>query len=152
MSVFWNIRCLLEAIQSRSFNALFLRSFHEREPVSNHLWVKDNGAIASFNTLFATYPTYWSLYYSPSINGIISYLLEDKTLHLFDIIASRIPSLDLILDHLPTAIDQVNFYFSPDRLTNAAISEPYLYDNGYLMVHGNFPKDRPFMISPPSRC
>lgn len=142
----------LRPVISPNDNALFLRSFHERAPVSNHLWMQDNGAIASFNTLFATYPTFWSLHYGPSLNGIISYLVKDKTLHLFDIIASRIPSLDLILDHLPTEIDEIYFYFSPDRLTTLAVAEPYLYDNGYLMVHGNWPTLQPFMISPLSRC
>ena len=82
----------------------------------------------------------------------IFYLLEDKTLHLFDIVANNIPSLDLILDHLPSPIDQIYFYFSPDLLTNAAVSEPYLYDNGHLMIHGNFPSIKPFMISPLSRA
>ena len=133
-------------------NALFLRCFQERAPVSDHLWIKDHGAIARFNTLFATFPAYWSLHYSPSIKGMISYLIKDNALHLFDIIASRIPSLDLILDHLPAAIDEIYFYFSPDRLTKVAVLEPYLYDNDYLMIHGKWPDVKPFMISPISRC
>lgn len=132
--------------------ALFLGTFHERAPLSNRLWVKDNGAIASFNTLFATYPTFWSLYYSPAFNGFISYELKDKTLHLYDIIANEIPSLDLILEHLPSEIEEIYFYFSPDSLTDAAIPEPYLYDKGYLMVHGIWPGPKPFMIPPLSRC
>ena len=65
---------------------LFLRLFRNREQVSSRLWIKDSGAIASFNTLFATYPTYWSLYYSSVIDGFISYFLEDKTLHLLDVL------------------------------------------------------------------
>jgi GNAT superfamily N-acetyltransferase len=140
-------------------NDLFLRCFSIRQPVSNRLWVKDNGTIASFNTLFATYPTYWSLHYSPTLNAIVSYLLEDKTLHLFEIVASEVPSLDLILDHIPAAIDEIYFYFSPDLLTNAAIAEPVSYEkknidfSGYLMVRGNWPSiSNPFMISPLSRC
>lgn len=92
------------------------------------------------------------VYYSPSINGIISYELKGKTLHLYDIIASLIPSLDMILDHLPAAIDDIYFYFSPDRLTNAAIPEPYLYDHGHFLVHGKWPCIQLFMISPLSRC
>ncbi len=131
---------------------LLLRCFQEREPLSNRVWIKDKGAIASFNTLFATYPTYWSLSYSPAIDGLISYLIEGKTLHLLDVVASKIPSLDSILDHLPAPIDEIYFYFSPDRLTNAAVAEPYLYDKGHLMVHGAWPCMEPFMISPLSRC
>lgn len=133
-------------------NDLFLRCFREREPISNRLWIKDDGLIASFNALFATYPAYWSLHYSPSINGIISYQLKDKTLHLLDVVASKLPTLDVILDHLPAAIDDIYFYFSPDRFTDEAIPEPYLYDNGYLLVHGPWAISNPFMIPPLTRC
>lgn len=139
-------------------NDLFLHCFQNRSSVSNRLWVKDNGTIASYNTLFATFPTYWSLHYSPAIGGILSYQIEGKTLHLFDIIASEIPSLDLILDHIPAAIDEVFFYFSPDLLANTTTAEPVSCEkknvdfSGYLMVHGNWPKCKPFMISPLSRC
>jgi GNAT superfamily N-acetyltransferase len=133
-------------------NNLFLRCFYEREPVSNHLWIKDNGVIASFNTLFATYPSYWSVHYSPPIDGLISYLLEDKTLHLLDVVASKIPSLNTILEHLPAEINDIYFYFSPDRFTDEATAEPYLYDKGHLLIHGEWPTSKPFMISPLSRC
>ncbi len=133
-------------------NSLFLRCFQEREPVSNHVWIKDTGVLASFNTLFATYPIYWSLYYSPSIDGFISYLLEGSTLHLLDIITKKLPSLDLILDHIPAAINEIFFYFSPDRLTDKAIPQPYLYHKGHLMIHGEWPNIKQFIISPLSRC
>lgn len=137
---------------------LFVRCFHNRIPNSNHLWTKDNGNITAFNALFATYPTFWSLYYSLSIDGLVSWLVEDKTLHLFDIIVHKIPTLDLILEHLPQDIDEIYFYFSPDLLTKDAIAEPVLCDNklvdfsGHLMVHGNWPIVKPFMIPPLSRC
>ena len=133
-------------------NDLFHRCFREREPISNRLWIKDNGLIASFNTLFATYPTYWSVHYSPAIDGLISYQLKDKTLHLLDIVASKMPSLDVILNHLPEEVDDIYFYFSPDRFTDEAIPEPYLYDHGHLLIHGPWPISNPFMISPLSRC
>lgn len=145
-------------VVSPQHNALFLNCYHNHISTSNRLWVKDEGDIASFNTLFATYPAYWSLHYSPSLNGIISYELKGNTLHLFDVIASSIPSLDTILDHLPKAIDEIYFYFSPDRLTDAAIAEPLPYRNelgdfsGYFMVHGKWPHVQPFMIPPLSRC
>jgi GNAT superfamily N-acetyltransferase len=139
-------------------NPLLFQCFQNRAPTSNHLWVKENGNITAFNALFATYPNFWSLYYSPSLNAILSYELEDKTLHLFDIISDKIPSLDSILDQMPAEIDEIYFYFSPDLLTDQAIIEPLLYDNtlgdfsGYLMVHGNWPKVKPFMIPLLSRC
>jgi hypothetical protein len=86
------------------------------------------------------------------MNGIISYELKGKTLHLYDVIASSIPSLDAILEHLPEAIDDIYFYFSPDRFTDAAIPESYLYDNGHFLVHGKWPCTKSFMIAPLSRC
>lgn len=133
-------------------NDLFLRCFREREPISNRLWISDNGLIASFNTLFATYPTYWSVHYSPTIDGLISYQLKEKNLHLLDIVASKMPSLDAILDHLPEEVDDIYFYFAPDRFTDEAIPEPYLYDQGNLLIHGPWQTSNPFMISPLSRC
>lgn len=142
----------LRAVVAPQDNALFCRCFSEREPVSNNLWINDTGAIASFNTLFATYPSYWSLYYSEAFDGFISYFLEDKTLHLLDVVAKKMPSLDVLLNHLPTNITEIYFYFSPDKLTDKATAEPYLYDKGHLMVHGTWPHVHPFMIAPLSRC
>lgn len=142
----------LTAMTTPKDDSLFLHCFQNRAPLSNRFWIKDNGLIASFNALFSTYPHYKYLYYSEKINGFISWFIEDKTLHLLDIIASQIPSLDQILDHLPTPIEKIYFYFSPDRLTQIATPEPYLYDSGHLMVHGAFPCSNPFMISPLSRC
>lgn len=142
----------LQELNAHKDNALFLKTFQDRCSVSKRLWVKDNGFIASFNTLFATYPTYWSLHYSPSLNAIISFELKGKVLHLYDIVASQLPSLDQILEHIPSEVDEIYFYFSPDLLTNEAIPEGYIFDNGYFMVHGNAPIFKPFMISPLSRC
>lgn len=132
-------------------NDLFLRLFLKQAPISHRVWVQDDGTIASFNALFATFPTYWSLHYSPSIDAIISYFLKDKEIHLLDVIASKIPSLEVVLDHLPAA-EEIYFYFSPDRLTKEAVSESFLYDKGHLMVHGNWHTSQPFMIVPLSRC
>lgn len=131
---------------------LFKRLYKEAVPLSNRVWVKDDGTIASFNALYATYPTYWSFAYSPSLNVMISWHIEGKTLHLYDVVGSQIPTLEEILEHLPKDIAEIYFYFSPDLLTNKAIPEAYLYDHGHLMVHGNLPEIGPFMIAPLTRC
>jgi predicted N-acetyltransferase YhbS len=142
----------LRPIVSPGDDALFRHHFQKRTPLSETVWVKDQGQIASFNSLFATYPTYWSLHYCEAINGILSFHLENKKLHLFDVIADRIPPLNVILEHLPTEIEEIYFYFSPDRLISATTPEPYLYEHGYFMVLGNWPEVTPFMIPPLSRC
>ena len=131
---------------------LFYRLFADREPLSHRVWMKDHGSIAVFNTLFATYPTYWSLHYSASLHCLLSYVVQEGVLHLYDIIANPMPSLEAILDHLPGSILEIDFYFPPDQLTDAAVPEPFLYDHGHLMVHGEFPYHKRFMIAPLSRC
>jgi GNAT superfamily N-acetyltransferase len=142
----------LRQVFSPDDNVLFQQLCLERTPLSNHVWMKDTGYIAPYNTLFATYPIYWSLYYSSSFNGLLSFQLNDKTLHLFDVIARKMPSLDLILSHFSNEINEIYFYFSPDLFTSEAKPEPFLYDHGYMLVHGNWTNVRPFMISPISRC
>ncbi len=67
-------------------------------------------------------------------------------------IASKIPSLEQILDHFPFPIENIYFYFSPDLFTQKALAEPYLYDHGQLMIHGSKLCAHPFMVSPLSRC
>ena len=134
-------------------NDLVLRCFLEREPLSNVFWIEDRGEISTFQMLLSTcYPINCSLYYSPLIDGLIAYYLEGKTLHLLDVIAKTLPTLDLILDHISEEIEGVYFYFSPDKFTHLAIPQPYVYDDIYIMTHGAFPCTKPFMVSPLSRC
>src|SRR5690606_8612862 len=117
-------------------DSLFLRCFKDREPLSNHFWVEDRGEIASFTTLFGTYPTYWSLYYSKIFDGFVSWYFEGDTLHVLDVVAAKLPSIELIMEHLPQQVNEVHLYFPTDRLGITTVPEPYLYDKGHLMVHG----------------
>lgn len=142
----------MRSLLAPSDNALFVHTFQGRAPLSSNVWVKDYGSIASFNTLFATYPAYWSLAYSATMKAIISYQVKDKALHLYDVIASKLPTIEQILDHLPSPIEEIYFYFSPELFTTEATSEHYVHDRGYLMVHGEWPESQPFMIPPLSRC
>lgn len=146
-------RQALRPVVSPADDSLFLRCFREREPLSHRVWIEDDGRIALFNMLYAaSYPAYWSLHYSQQMDGFISFQLENRTLHLFDVVACKLPALESILDHFSEPIDDIYFYFSPDRLSGDAMPEPFKYDDGYLMVHGAFPCDQLFMISPLSRC
>lgn len=87
----------IQPVISPQDDALFRNSFHAQAPLSQRLWVKEDGAIHAFNALFGTSPIYWSVYYCPAFHGLISFFLEDKTLHLFDIVASTMPSKIIIL-------------------------------------------------------
>jgi GNAT superfamily N-acetyltransferase len=143
---------LFSALSTPKDDDLFLRCFRERAPLSQRCWIEDRGEIASFTTLFGTYPSYWSLYYCPEFDGFLSWFFEDKTLHLLDIVATKLPSLEQILEYLPQEINQIYFYFPTDSLDVKTTPEPHLYDKGQLMVHGSFPLKEPFMIAPLSRC
>lgn len=142
----------LRQIRSPDDDSLFKEIFRNRAALSNRLWVRDNGVFTSFNALFATYPDYWSLFYSDTLNGFISYHIEGKILYLFDLVSNSIPSLDIILDHFSQEIEEVIFYFSPDRITSDAEAKPYRYDNSYFMAYGNRPLSKPFMVSSLARC
>lgn len=142
----------LAAMASPKDDSLFLRCFKDRRPLSHHFWVEDRGEIASFTTLFGTYPTYWSLYYSEDFDGLVSWYFEGDTLHILDIVADILPSFELIMEHLPQQVNEIYFYFPTDRLGITTTAEPYLYDKGHLMVQGVLPTTEPFMIAPLSRC
>ena len=107
---------LLAALASPKDDSLFLRCFKDREPLSHQFWVEDRGEIASFTALFGTYPTYWSLYYSEEFDGFVSWYFEGDALHILDIIAKKIPSFELLIEHLPQHVNEIYFYFPPDRL------------------------------------
>lgn len=142
----------LRSINATQDHELFMRCFRERGPVSKRVWIKENGTVASFNSIFTTYPVYGTFYYCPAIDGLISYVLKDGALHLYDVVAGKMPALDLIVDHMPEPIKEIYFYFSPDQFTNDAIPEPYVYDNNHFMVHGSWPISKPCMIAPFSRA
>jgi len=139
----------LKPVIASDDNNLILRCFREREPVSNIFWIEDRGEIAVFNLLSTAH---FSLDYSSTLDGLIAYYLEGKTLHLLDVITKKVPPLDVIMDHFSEQIEEIYFYFSPDKFTHLATPEPYVYDGTHLMIHGQLPCAKPFMISPLSRC
>lgn len=145
---------VFSALAAPKDDDLFLRCFREREPLSQRFWIEDRGEIASFTTLFGKglYPSYWSLYYCPEFDGFLSWFFEDKTLHLLDVVAAKLPTFEQIIEYLPQDINDVYFYFPPDRLGIETKAESHLYDKGHLMVHGLLPLKDPFMIAPLSRC
>lgn len=79
----------LEPVTFPKDNALFLNSFQDRAPVSDHLWVKDNGIIASYNTLFATYPTYTGRFIIVRLSKVLS-LFNCKVKHCIYLILSLV--------------------------------------------------------------
>ena len=142
----------LREMSSPKDDALFVRLFASRAPLSERVWVKDRGEFASFNTLNISYPKFWTLHYSPSTDMIFSFIIVEKTLHLFDVVAKTLPSLEMILDHLSTGIDRIYFYFTCEQFTDKAVSEPYQFVQEQFMVLGKWPGQDPFMISPISHC
>ncbi|ARU59940.1 hypothetical protein CBW65_01850 [Tumebacillus avium] len=85
--------------------------------------------------------------YLPDQNAAIAYALQNKTLHLYDIISAQIPSLSVLLAALGLEIDRVEVYFTPDLLdTGFTVLEPTT--DAKLMVRGEFPDQLQFQLPP----
>ncbi|MFZ4099825.1 MAG: GNAT family N-acetyltransferase [Chlamydiia bacterium] len=136
----------LSPLVSPRDDELFARCIRNRSPLSEVVWVEDFGQMACFSALFGSDPAYKLLAYSPHLDVILSLKMEGRSLHLLDIIGARIPSLQEILDHIPTEVEEIFFYFPPDKLTRDALPEPHLIDGNHLMVRGAWPSTEPFMV------
>jgi hypothetical protein len=66
---------------------------------------------------------------------------------LLDVVAKTLPSIDQLMSALAYDIDEIVFYFSPDRFAVEARTEPHRYDGDDYMVRGPFAiEGKPFMV------
>ncbi|ASS74321.1 hypothetical protein CIG75_04525 [Tumebacillus algifaecis] len=85
--------------------------------------------------------------YLPDQAAAIAYSLQDGVLHLYDIVSQQIPSLAVILSCLPTAVERVEVYFTPDQL-QTEYTALELTTDAKLMVRGSFPERLIFQPPP----
>ncbi len=118
-----------------------------REPVSNTVGVVEDVGLFGFNE--GQRP----LHYAEDLEVIVSLERDGSRLKLFDVVGPRLCTLADIIERLPQPIDEIEFYFSPDRFDVAARAVPHVVEGDYLMVRGAFAVEgQPFMIPRSARC
>ncbi len=110
---------------------LLLDLLNRRVPVSQKLGVVREQAVFLFTR--AARP----LGYFEELNAIICYDIKGTTLFLYDVVAEGIPTLQSIINHVGSTIEEVIVYFVPDRLKADLIPERHLLrGDSYLMAKG----------------
>jgi predicted N-acetyltransferase YhbS len=127
---------------------LLHRLLETRSPVSQIVGIVNEKPVFCFNEGSRI------LHYAEDLDLIACMNIENNTLHLFDIVATQIPSLKEILSRIPDIIAEVVIYFSPDLLDLDSIQAfPYQLEDTVLMVRGEFPaQGQKFMLSRSGRC
>ncbi|MEB3181302.1 MAG: GNAT family N-acetyltransferase [Nostocaceae cyanobacterium] len=126
---------------------LLQRLLSTREPVSNIVGVVNE------KSLFCVNEGRNSLYYALDLDAIVAMEIEGTKLKLFDIVGTKIPSLAAILSRISQPIEEVEIYFSPERLEVDVEAFPYMYEETVLMVRGVFPAEfEKFMLPRSARC
>jgi GNAT superfamily N-acetyltransferase len=128
---------------------LLHRLLETRTPVSNLVGVVKEKPLFCVNE--GSRPP---LYYAEDLDLIACMAIEDRTLHLFDLVATQICSLKEILARIPQPIAEVVIYFSPERLGVKDVqSFPHAFDETALMVRGTFAAEgEEFMLPRSARC
>jgi hypothetical protein len=106
-----------------------------RAPVSEIVGVVDESAVFCFNE------GHRPLHYIEDLDVILCMDQDGTRLRLYDIVGTRIPSLEALLKRVPGRIEEVLIHFAPDRLAVDAEAVPYILDHGgpsYLMARGPF--------------
>lgn len=127
---------------------LLHRLLEKRSPVSHVLGVVNEKPVFCFNEGSR------NLHYAEDLDLIICMNIENNTLHLFDVVATPIPSLKAILSRIPHIVDEVFIYFSPDLLdVETTVAFPYQLEDTALMVRGEFAAlGQKFMLPRSARC
>ena len=74
------------------------------------------------------------------LDAILCFEPKDGTLRLHDIVATRIPSLQDVIDRIDAPLNRVEVYFTPDQLGASLKPEPHIIDgDSLLMARGECP-------------
>jgi GNAT superfamily N-acetyltransferase len=127
---------------------LLNRLLETREPVSRILGVVKEKAVFYFNE--GNNP----LYYAEDLDLVAVMEIEDSKLKLFDLVGTQICTLEAILERISQPINEVEIYFSPERLDAKVQAFPHILGGElFLMVRGTFPPEgEKFMLPRSARC
>ncbi len=82
-----------------------------------------------------------------ALDALVAWRMSGSALHLYQVAAPTLPSLDAILAACPWPFDQVVLWMAPDLLAPDAEPVPYPEDE-ILMVWGDWPALPPFSVPP----
>ena len=115
----------------------------DRAPVSTRLGVVGGGWLFVLDELLGTGGQGGRLWWAPGREAVLAGEFVDRTLHLYDLAAPRLPSLRSLVRACPGRVQAVHTHFSPDRLIAGAeldlarVRDRPLHDgDDLLMVHG----------------
>jgi len=78
------------------------------------------------------------IYYSQRLGVFIVFEYVEGTLHLHDVVGSRLPSLEALCMEIGEPISQIRFYFPPDGFTSEEVRPIPREREMKLMVRGDF--------------
>lgn len=112
---------------------LLHRLLDERASVSRRLGVVRESGVFLFTQ--AKQP----MWYAEDLDTILCLEVADATLHLYDLVATRIPTLQEVVDRIDSRLKRVEVYFTPDQLEAQLAPEPHVVDrDSLLMARGEF--------------
>jgi GNAT superfamily N-acetyltransferase len=122
-----------------------------RDPVSERLGIRSEKDVFLFDEALRP------LRVSDDLDAVASLEVRGETLHVWDVLASRLPPLEEVLARVPEPFGAVVLHLAPDRLAPAAAFEartPWTEDEvDLLMVRGPFAAERtPFAWPRSGRC
>ncbi len=119
------------------------RLLDQRAPVSRRLGVVRERGVFLFTQ--AKQP----MWYAEDLDAILCLKTTDATLQLYDVVATRIPTLQDVIDRIDSPLERAEVYFTPDRLDASLTPEPHVVDgDSLLMVRGEFPSPHSDLMLP----
>jgi GNAT superfamily N-acetyltransferase len=132
--------------------ALLRRLLRTRAPVSNVLGVLEAGEVLIINEILSR-RRFERIHYAEDLDLVAVYEVTGRTLHLYDLVAADIPSLEALIARVEADLDRVEIHFTPDRLRAGNVPARARPPGDYLMVRGPFAVEgRPFILPPLARC
>jgi GNAT superfamily N-acetyltransferase len=134
------------------------RLLERRAPVSERLGSLENGVVFAVAVLL-TWGDLARLWYHAALDAITVHEVRDRTLLLYDVVASSMPPLPALAAAIGGGADRILTFFAPDRLGDGFSAEPWdvartaaLGGDWFagLMARGPFP-DGELMLPPLSR-
>jgi len=118
---------------------LWRRLLETREPLSDRCAIGPERHVFCFDAARAP------IAYSPELDALVDAAVDDDgTLHLYDVVAPALPSLNALVSAVGRGAERVALYFPPDKLAPHLTPEPWdlggADDPDTWMVRGPWPE------------